>query len=1071
MRRALVVLLLLGLARSVPAQTVTARLGGELTGFPGSVVLVPVAVDMSNAGGEKLGSYTARLTWDPTRLSACLGLYQGYSCVDSIHTGNFPTPQMNYDSAGGSLQFTAISPAGASGLITVARIPFFLRDTVGTALNLTFSEMSAAGSFTNLLPLLSVSSGTMCPARGRWGDLDHDQQANSRDALLTLSKVVGLPVDTLYDTGLADVNGDGAIQSVDALIILSYAVGIDIPGQRVLLLAPTSCGTGSAQSVAVFPASAQLVPNQPLGLILEARDSAGRIVTVSDAIWRSSDYSVAGIDGSGVVSPRAAGTATITGEVGPGVRASATITVIARRPNWFVDARATGAPLQLGTAAQPYDHPTKAFLYITDGDTIRVASGTYDFINSSGGDSPRIWSGAPGAPGAQRSPAFTLTDNIPLQTGAVIIGGTPGDTTTRPVLRAANPSGALGLWLRAGRVVIKNLILRAFDPGIEIQGATTVIVQDTRIESGPAGSSGDGIYSCTNVTVDTLRLDHVVMVGDSSQTAVYFGGCGSGIGARVVDVRDSKILRWGDGLYFYEVDSTAIVRSEVSDNDGYGVSLAQENTVNPSLYVAHSRIERNFSGAIRNDNARRVVVDTSFILSSQADGIYSSGGCGECSGDTVTQLRLRGDTIQMFGSNVNWLRGFLVDTAIIDATVVLFPDSANHYAYGYIDGRVASVTNSQFLGIGQGQAVQFQGSDFFADNVTMTGCSQPLPGCDGAYGFYLNIGGVDLNERIRNSSFARIGYPVNSSQNQFGVVELTNLTMDSVYAGIVVGGDSVDIRNNTITRAWNNGISAGGPISARGASISNNSVSCISPPDLSQPSAISVYNRRYAIDGNLIQPNCYTGLYLNAVASGTTLRGNTIRAIGVGITVYQYDSAAVTIDSNAVSGATTAGVQVQAGRVVMRHNNIGNNGYGVYIPTASGMAQIVSDNNSFTNNSNYAVYAPGDTVNAINNWWGNPAGPGGGVADSVSGPLVTTSPFLGAPPANLPSFSPRVLLPAPNQAASVRRITPARGPARVSVAPSASRAVRSAKAQRTEAERAARDTKRASRQATPRRPS
>jgi len=131
----------------------------------------------------------------------------------------------------------------------------------------------------------------------------------------------------------------------------------------------------------------------------------------------------------------------------------------------------------------------------------------------------------------------------------------------------------------------------------------------------------------------------------------------------------------------------------------------------------------------------------------------------------------------------------------------------------------------------------------------------------------------------------------------------------------------------------------------------------------------------------------------------------------------------------------------------------------------------VSDNNSFTNNSNYAVYAPGDTVNAINNWWGNPAGPGGGVADSVSGPLVTTSPFLGAPPANLPSFSPRVLLPAPNRTASVMRITRARGSARVSVAPSASRAVRSAKVQRTEAERAARDAQRASRQATPRRPS
>jgi len=1066
MRRALLALVLLSLARNAPAQTVTARLGGELTGFPGTVVLVPVAVDMSNAGGEKLGSYTARLTWDPTRLSACLGLYQGYSCVDSMHTGNFPAAQVNYDSAGGSLQFTAISPAGASGLVTVARIPFFLRDTIGTPLNLTFSEMSAAGSFTNLLPMLAVSSGTMCPARGRWGDLDRDQQANSRDALLTLSKVVGLPVDTLFDTSLADVNGDGAIQSVDALIILSYAVGIDIPGQRVLLLAPTTCGTGSAQTVTMFPTSAQLVPNQPLGLMLEARDTAGRIVTVSDAIWRSSDYNVASVDAAGLVTPRAPGTATITGEVGPGLRATATITVIPRRPNWFIDARVTGAALQLGTAAFPYDHPTKAFLSITDGDTIRIASGTYDFINSSGGDSPKIWSGAPSVPG---SPAFTLTDNIPLVTGAVIIGGTPGDTTTRPVLRSANPSGALGLWLRAGRVVIKNLILRAFDPAIEIQGATTVIVQDTRIETGSSGSSGDGIYSCTNATVDTLRLDHTVMVGDSSQTAVYFGGCGSGIGARVVDIRDSKILRWGDGLYFYEVDSTAVLRSEISDNDGYGISLSQENTVNPSLYVAHSRLERNYYGAIRNDDARRVVVDTSVILSIQDDAIYSSGGCGECSGDIYTQVRLHGDTIRSFGNSHNWLRAFLVDTAIVDQTVVLFSDSANHFGYGNIDGRVARVTNSQFLGIGQGQAVQFQGSDFFADNVTMTGCSQPVPGCDGAFGFYLNIGGFALDARVRNSSFARIAYPVSSSLNQPGVVEVLNNIMDSVRTGIEVGGDSTLVRNNSVMRASGMGVSATSATGTRGASVSHNAVGC--SPSGSQPVGIAVSNHRYAVDTNLVQPTCYQGIYVQNVAGGSALRGNTIRGSTYGVAVFQFDTTAVAIDSNGISGSSVAAVHVMGGRVAMRHNNVGNNAYGVYIPSANSMAQIVSDNNSFTNNSNYSIYAPFDTVNAVNNWWGNAAGPGGGIADSVSGTLVTTTPFLSAPPANLPAFAPRIFGAAPARSTSVTRVTSPLRAGAPAIAPRPSRALRSAKAQRTEAERAARDAQLTSGHAPARRPS
>jgi len=87
------------------------------------------------------------------------------------------------------------------------------------------------------------------------GDIDRDGASNSRDALLVLSKVVELPVDTIIDTvstsplvvdtlhfdsGLGDVNADGAVTSVDALIILSTAVGIPIPGQRVMLLAPAA---------------------------------------------------------------------------------------------------------------------------------------------------------------------------------------------------------------------------------------------------------------------------------------------------------------------------------------------------------------------------------------------------------------------------------------------------------------------------------------------------------------------------------------------------------------------------------------------------------------------------------------------------------------------------------------------------------------------------------------------------------------------------------------------------------------------------------------------------------------
>lgn len=1047
MRRVFAVALLaLGLvARTGAAQSVSARVGGELTGFPGSIVLVPIAVDMSSAGGEKLGSYTAHITWDPSRLSACLGTYQYYSCVDSIHTGNFPPPAMNYDSAGGSLQFTAISPAGAGGLVTIARIPFVLRDTLGTPLNLSFSEMSAAGSFTNLLPLLSVTGATMCPARGRWGDIDRDDHANSRDALLTLSKVVGLPVDTIidtlqtaplvtdttiFDTGLADVNADGLVQSVDALIILSYAVGIDIPGQRVLLLAPTTCGTGSARTLSIFPNAAQLVPNQALPLLLQARDTAGRLVTVSDAVWRSSDYDVASVDGDGVVTPRAPGTATITGEVGPGVRASAGITVVARRPNWFVDAHATGAAVQLGTAAFPFEHPTKPFYFLQAGDTVRVARGTYDFTNNAGqGDSPPI-QGSGGAPSAM----FTLGgDNVPLMSGAVLIGGTPGDTTTRPLFRAARYYGTRGLWLVGGRTVIKNIVLRDFDPAIELAGAQTVVLQDSRIEITSSGNYGDGIYSCSSKSVDTLRVDHSSFVGDSSGSAIYFGGCSSQLGAAVVDIRDSKIKNWGDGLYFYEVDSTSVVRSEISGSDGYGISLQQENVVHPSLYLAHSRVMANYYEAIRMDNARRLVMDSSYVLAIDDDAIDVSGGCGECSGDTVTQVYLRGDTIDMQADDYTWLGTYLGDTLVVDHTVVRFADTPNFYAYSNVDAKFGRVTNSQFLNAAQGTVFEFRGDHFLADSVQMTGCSQPVSGCDGADGFDIYASSSVLDAWILNSSFSKLAYPVYLGGGSRGIHEASGLSIDSASVGIQVGGDSSVVRNNVLSTIYGTGIQMQGYAYNRGPStVANNTISCATPGGENPAYGISLSAYQVLlVEGNHIaDPLCTNGIFVTQLNSGSVLKGNTLRQLSTAIYIATGDTTPVAIDSNVISGEGTGsgtGVGVYSGRVRLTRNSIGNGlYYGMYVYT-TGYTQIASDSNAFTGNAAYAISsAYGDSVDATNNWWGDPAGPGPLTpGDSVNGVRIGTTPFLTAPPGSVPSFAPRIFAAAPLRAATTRRPTSA----------------------------------------------
>ncbi len=67
--------------------------------------------------------------------------------------------------------------------------------------------------------------GQGCHATAMWGDVDANLRVDSRDALITLSAAVGLPV-TGFDLARGDVDGDGLSNSRDALMMLSYAIGI-----------------------------------------------------------------------------------------------------------------------------------------------------------------------------------------------------------------------------------------------------------------------------------------------------------------------------------------------------------------------------------------------------------------------------------------------------------------------------------------------------------------------------------------------------------------------------------------------------------------------------------------------------------------------------------------------------------------------------------------------------------------------------------------------------------------------------------------------------------------------------
>jgi len=980
MKRALVLpVAALCAAGSLQAQQVTARVGGEPTavGYY-QTVTVPITVDMSASGGQLLGSYTARLTWNPAVLY--LNAYTCCGQTDSTMQGNFPAPAINTDSAYsfGILKFSAVSPAGAGGLVTIAQLRFINYDTIPTPLQLSFSEMSAAGTFTNLLPILTVQGATFCGARGRWGDLDRDGQSNSRDALFVLSQVVGLPVDTLIaDTSVADVDADGRTTSRDALVILSYTVGLPITGQRVLLpVASAACATGSARQVAVLPSAIDLVVGQSYRLVAQSTDSAGRVVSVQSAGWRSSDFSIAAVEADGTVTPRAAGRATITAEIGPGVQASATVTVIARRPNWYVDIAATGRPVQNGSQALPYEHPLMAFPWVSEGDTVRVAPGTYYWDND--GD---------------------------LYVGIVIQGGTPGDTTTRPVFRdAANNYYALNL-SGGQRTVVRNVVFQNFSEGIELDGVRNLVVEDTKFLN-TGQSYMDGIYHC-GVDMDTIRIDRSEFIGNPQYRygdAVYVSGC-SQLAVRTMLFRDSRVQYMSDALYMYGVDSLVVLRSQIIDNGGYGISMSQEYNETPALYMAHSRIERNRYYELDLDYMRRIVIDTSVIRADSGYGLYLSG-------DYYTEnarIYLHGDSIYHDTDySYDWMNVYDTDSLVIEDVVVRAPDDTSTYVSSYINSDVAIVRRSKFLNLGGSyEAFYFNGRRLLADSVTMTGCA--VPGCDQSEGFNVQLNGVGASSSILRSSFSQIYRPVYLTGTG-SVHEVRNVTIDSAYTGVYAYNvDSVAVTDNTMARVYYRGLDLNYRSGARGPSlVARNAITCTTGSFYQ--AGIAVYLFGAVVDQDTVT-GCSKGVYLTSVSPGTRVRRSTLRNNSYGVEPYQVDSLLIPIDSNGISGSDVMAVG-GTGRMSLFHNRIENNpGDGFYVQL-TGYVQQAHDN-AFVNNTGWSINSPSDSVDASANYWG----PSGGTPpltqpNGVNG-RINTSGALSTPPANLPGLAPPALPVAP----------------------------------------------------------
>ncbi|MEX1050274.1 MAG: hypothetical protein WEC54_01870, partial [Gemmatimonadales bacterium] len=396
--------------------------------------------------------------------------------------------------------------------------------------------------------IVTTSPGVYCGALGRWGDLDSDGDANSRDALAILTKVVGLDPGVAFNMILGDTDGDARTDTRDALILLSYAVGLEITGQRVLTVAPGGCALQSVGQVTVVPDALDLVPGQRMALRVTARDNNGVPVVLNGLNWVLDQPHIGTVDAyEQEFVAREPGTATLRAALGPGIWAEVPVIVRERRGQWHVNGRVPRGAVAMGTAAYPFWTPQQAFPLLREGDTIRVAPGIVDY-----------------------DPEFD--DFAP--TGFLLLGDTLPDGT-RPTLRdagtccyvasmydyyydappaAAPPAGVAGAARR--RVEMRNLDIQGFDGLLYASGLSVLIMRNVRTEV--RGYYGYGVD--INSPTDTVDLEGVEFVADSGSTygtAVTLEG---GTFLRMVDV---SVQHYGTGVYLYEgMDSIHIANSE-----------------------------------------------------------------------------------------------------------------------------------------------------------------------------------------------------------------------------------------------------------------------------------------------------------------------------------------------------------------------------------------------------------------------------------------------------------------------------------------------------------------------------
>jgi pimeloyl-ACP methyl ester carboxylesterase len=206
----------------------------------GSLVL-PVVADLTEATSLEVASVSGRVAFDPRRVQ-----------FDSARA-SFGALTANGDSAGvGKVFISQFDPQGTTEPTTTLFTLYFSGRAEGPSKVDFLPTVVADSRGRNFVGFTTVRANDVCTGGGLWGDVNGDGAVNIIDAQQIARHTVHLSIlDSIALTGNGDITDDGVVDIIDAQQLARFSVGLDA-AQRANTDRPNKCvGEGAPFKVSI----------------------------------------------------------------------------------------------------------------------------------------------------------------------------------------------------------------------------------------------------------------------------------------------------------------------------------------------------------------------------------------------------------------------------------------------------------------------------------------------------------------------------------------------------------------------------------------------------------------------------------------------------------------------------------------------------------------------------------------------------------------------------------------------------------------------------------------------------